>query len=87
VAAAVTGMVAWVVGVALMPLDAKLDKGEQRLAQVLRADTDQLYAAALLAVLGAVLLVAFVAVLIRLVPEGYPGWALLRVSLAGCVIT
>ena len=54
---------------------------------MLRADTDQLYAAALLAVLGAVLLVAFVAVLIRLVPEGYPGWALLRVSLAGCVIT
>ena len=87
VAAAVTGMVAWVVGVALIPLDAKLDKGDRHLAQVLRAHTGQLYAAALLAVLGAVLLVGFFAVLTRLVPEGYPGWGLLRVSLAGCVIT
>jgi len=40
-----------------------------------------------LAVLGAVLLAAFFAVLTRLVPEGSPGWGLLRVSLAGCVIT
>jgi len=39
--------------------------------------------AALLAALGAVLLVAFFAVLTRLVPEGHPGWGLLRVSLAG----
>ena len=37
--------------------------------------------------LGAVLLAAFFAVLTRLVPEGNPGWGLLRVSLAGCVIT
>ena len=87
VAAEVTGMLAWVVGVALMPPDANLDKGEQHLAQVLRAHTGQLQAAALLAVLGAVLLVAFVAVLTGLVPEGYPGWVLLRGSLAGCVIT
>jgi len=87
VAAAVTGMLAWVVGMTLIPLDAKHDKGEQHLAQVLRAHTGQLDAAALLAVLAAVLLVAFVAVLTRPVPEGYPGWALLRVSLAGCVIT
>jgi len=87
VAAAVTGMLAWVVGVALIPSDAKLEKGEQHLDQVLRAHTGQLYAAALLAVLSAVLLVAFAAVLTRLVPEGYPGWVLLRVSLAGCVIT
>jgi hypothetical protein len=86
-AAAVTGMLAWVLGVALIPLDAKLEKGEQHLVQVLRAHTGQLYAAALLAVLGAVLLVAFFAVLTRLVPQGYPGWGLLRVSLAGCVIT
>jgi hypothetical protein len=85
--AAVTGMLAWVLGVALIPLDAKLEKGEQHLVQVLRAHTGQLYAAALLAVLGAVLLAAFFAVLTRLVPEGYPGWGLLRVSLAGCVIT
>ena len=87
VAAAVTGMLAWVVAVALIPLDAKLDKGSQHLVLVLRAHTTQLYGAGLLAVLGAVLLVAFFAVLTRLVPEGYPGWGLLRVSLAGCVIT
>jgi hypothetical protein len=86
-AAAITGMLAWVTGVALIPLDAKLEKGEQHLVQVLRAHTGQLYAAALLAVVGAVLLVAFFGVLTRLVPEGYPGWGLLRVSLAGCVVT
>ena len=86
-AAAVTGMLAWVAGFALIPLDAKLDKGEQHLVQVLRAHTGQLYAAALLAVLGAVLLAAFFTALTRLVPEGSPGWGLLRVSLAGCVIT
>ena len=86
-AAAVTGMLAWLAGFALIPLDAKLDKGEQHLVQVLQAHTGQLYAAALLAVLGAVLLAAFFVVLTRLVPEGYPGWGLLRVSLAGCVIT
>lgn len=87
VAAAVTAMVAWVAGVALIPLNAKLDKGDQHLAQVLRTHTGQLYAAALLAILGAVLLAGFFALLTRLVPEGYPGWGLLRVSLAGCVIT
>jgi hypothetical protein len=87
VAAAVTGMLAWVIGFALIPLDAKLDKGDQHLVQVLRAHTGQGYAAALLAVLGAVLLAAFFAVLTRLVPEGHPGWGLVRVSLAGCVIT
>jgi hypothetical protein len=87
VAAAVTGMLAWVTGFALIPLDARLDKGEQHLVQVLRAHTGQGYAAGLLAVLGAVLLAAFFAVLTRLVPEGSPGWGLLRVSLVGCVIT
>src|SRR5215469_15005750 len=86
-AAAVTGMLAWVTAVALIPLDAKLDKGDQHLVQVLRAHTGQLYAAALLTVLGAVLVAAFFAALTRLVPEGHPGWGLLRVSLAGCVIT
>jgi hypothetical protein len=85
-AAAVTGMLAWIIAVALIPLDAKLDQGDQHLVQVLRAHPGQLYAAALL-VLGAVLLAAFFAVLTRLVPEGHPGWGLLRVSLAGCVIT
>ena len=86
-AAAVTGMLAWLVGFALIPPDAKLENGEQHLVQVLRAHTGQLYAAALLAVLGAALLAAFFAALTRLVPEGSPGWGLLRVSLAGCVIT
>ena len=86
-AAAVTGMLAWLAGFALIPLDAKLEQGEQHLVQVLRAHTDQLYAAALLGVLGAVLVAAFFVVLTRLVPEGSPGWGLLRVSLAGCVIT
>ena len=69
-----TGVLAWVIAVALIPLDAKLDKGEQHLVQVLRAHTGQGYAAALLTVLGAVLLAAFFAVLTRLVPEGSPGW-------------
>ena len=69
-AAAVTGMLAWLIAVALIPLDAKLDNGDQHLVQVLRAHTGQLYAAAL----GAVLLAAFFAVLTRLVPEGSPGW-------------
>jgi Na+/proline symporter len=55
VAAAVTGMLAWLAGFALAPPDAKLDKGEQHLVQVVRAHTGQLYAAGLLAVLGAVL--------------------------------
>ena len=87
VAAAVTGMLAWVIAVALIPLDAKLDNGEQHLVRVLRAHTGQGYSALLLAVLGAVLLAAFFAVLTCLVPEGNPGWGLLRVALAGCVIT
>jgi hypothetical protein len=87
VAAAVTGMLSWVAGAALIPLDAKLDKGNQHLAQVLRAHLAQGYAAALLAVLGAVLLAGFFAVLTRLVPQGHPGWGLLRVCMAGCVIT
>jgi hypothetical protein len=46
-AAAVTGMLAWLVGVALIPLDAKLEKGEQHLVQMLRAHTGQLYVAVL----------------------------------------
>lgn len=87
VAAAVTGMLSWVVGVALIPLNAKLEKGSQHLALVLRAHTAQLYTGALLAVVGATLLAGFFAVLTRLVPQGQPGWGLLRVSLAGCVLT
>ena len=48
VAAAVTGMLVWVIAVALIPPDAKLEKGEQHLVQVMRAHTGQGYAAALL---------------------------------------
>ncbi len=65
-AAAATGMLARVIGVALIPPDAKLENGEQHLLQVLRAHTGQLYTAALPGVLGAVLLAAFFAVLTRL---------------------
>jgi hypothetical protein len=86
-AAAVTGMLAWVIGVALIPPDAKLEKGSQQLARVLKAHAGQLYAAALLAVLGAVLLAGFFAVLSSLVRPEQPGWVWLRVSLAGCVMT
>ena len=69
------------------PAGCQAGPGRAASVQVLRAHAGQLYAAALLAVLGAVLLAAFFAVLTRLVPEGRPGWGLLRVSLAGCVIT
>jgi hypothetical protein len=40
VAATVTGMLAWLAGFALIPPDAKLDQGEQHLAQVLRAQEE-----------------------------------------------
>jgi hypothetical protein len=86
-AAAVTGMLAWVIGVALIPPDAKLEKGSQQLARVLKAHAGQLYVAALLAILGAVLLAGFFAVLSSLVRPEQPGWVWLRVSLAGCVMT
>src|SRR5262245_31111012 len=82
VATAVAAMVAWIVGVALIPLDAKLDKGDEQLTHVLRTHTGQLYVAGMLAILGAVLLTGFFAMLTRVVPEGHRGWALLRVSLA-----
>jgi hypothetical protein len=80
-------MLAWVIGVALIPPDAKLEKGSQQLARVLKAHAGQLCAAALLAVLGAVLLAGFFAVLSSLVRPEQPGWVWLRVSLAGCVMT
>lgn len=84
---AAVGMVSWVVGVALIPLDAKVENGDQALTRTLASMPSRLYVAAMLAVLGGVLLVAFFAVLTRLVPEGDRGWGLLRVSLAGCVVT
>jgi hypothetical protein len=86
-AAAVTGMLAWAIGVAMIPTDAKLADGGEQLARVLRAHTGQLYAAGLLAVLGAVLLTGFFAVLGSLIRPEQSGWVWLRISLAGCVIT
>jgi hypothetical protein len=80
-------MLSWVVAVALIPLDAKLENGDQGLTFTLASLATQLYVAALLAVLGGVLLVAFFGVLTRLVPQGEPGWGLLRIALAGCVVT
>jgi hypothetical protein len=87
IAAAVCGMLAWITGVALIPPDAKVEQGSQHLARVLQAHAAPLYAAALLAVAGATLLAGFFAVLACLVSRGRPGWAWLRVSLAGCLIT
>ena len=87
VAAAVCGMLAWIIGMALIPPQARLEQGSQHLAQVLQAHAAPLYAAALLAASGAALLAGFFAVLSCLVSRGRPGWAWLRVSLAGCVIT
>lgn len=87
VAAAVSGMLAWMIGVALIPPQAKLEQGSQHLARVLQEHAISLYTAALLAVSGAALLAGFFAVLSCLVSRGRPGWAWLRVSLAGCVIT
>ena len=71
----------------MRPTSAAARSTRESPARTARAHTGQLYAAALLAVLGAVLLAAFFVVLTRLVPEGSPGWGLLRVALAGCVIT
>jgi hypothetical protein len=84
---AYVGMVSWVVGVALIPLDAKVENGDRALTDTLASMSGRLYVAAMLAVVGGALLVAFFAVLTRLVPEGEQGWGLLRVSLAGCVLT
>ena len=86
-AAGVVGMLAWMVGTALIPLQAKLENGDRRLATLLNENASRLYVAALLAVAGGVFLVGLFAVLTRLAPQGRPGWGLLRVSLAGCVVT
>jgi len=88
VAAAVTGMLAWVAGVALIPLDAKLDKGNQHLAQVLRAHSAQLYAAVLACVSGPVegpeAGGAECAAAPRWALPPHPGWGSLRDSEGGC---
>ncbi len=87
VAAGVVGMLSWVAGTMMIPLDAKLQFGAVQLARELREHAPQLYVAAVLAVAGGVLLSAMFAVFVRLTPEGGAGGALLRVALAGCVIT
>jgi len=87
VASAATGMLAWVVGVALIPLDARLERGDRSLTATIAAHSGRLYTAALLAIVGAVLLVVFFAVLAALVPADRRGGGLLRVALAACVLT
>jgi hypothetical protein len=80
--AGVGGMVAWVIGLALIATDAEIGDGDARLVAVLRDHSGRPYAAALLAVLGALPLVAFFAAFTRLVPEGRPGWGLRHAGLA-----
>lgn len=87
VVAAVVGMACWVLGIALIPLDAQLQRGDEHLAGLLSTHPVRLYVAADLAVMGGVLLVAFLVALTQIVPDGQPGGGLLRLSLAGCVVT
>ena len=87
VAAALVGMACWIIGLALIPVDARLQNGEEQLADLLRSDATRLYLAAGLAALGAVLLVVFSVALTQVVPNGAPGGGLLRLSLAGCLMT
>lgn len=85
--AGLAGMITWAVGVALIPLDAKLENGQERLTATLAGVAPRLYLAGLLAVLGGVLLVVFFVMLCRLIPErgGSPDAA--RLALAACVVT
>src|SRR4029077_2212215 len=87
VVAALLGMACWIIGLALIPVDAQLQNGEEQLADLLRSDATRLYLAAGLAALGAVLLVVFSVALTQVVPNGAPGGGLLRLSLAGCLMT
>lgn len=61
--------------------------GRCRAFQAAGRDVGQAYVAALLAIAGGVLIVALFAALVQLVPAGRPGSGLLRVALAGCIIT
>ena len=87
VMAAVAGMACWVIGIVLIPLDAQLQNGEEQLADLLRTHSSRLYVAAGLAAVGGVLLVAYLVALTQVVPAGERGGGLLRLSLAGCVVT
>jgi hypothetical protein len=87
VAASVTGMACWVTSVALIPINAKLERGSHRLSDLLASHSTQLYAAALLAIVGAALLAGFFVMLTRLASFGERGADLLRVSSAACLIT
>lgn len=85
-AAAVTGMLAWVVGVALIPLDAKLDNGPsiwprccgRTRASCMRPRCWRSWARCCWRIIRRAHPPG---------PRGLPGRGLLRVSLAGCVIT
>lgn len=84
--AGAAGMISWIVGVALIPLDAKLDSSGIALTAILASNAPRLYLAALLAVTGGVLLTTLLVALSRLVSEGATG-SLLQVALAACIIT
>lgn len=85
--AGLAGMVAWVVGVAMIPLDAKLEKGDAHLTATLAGAATRLYVAGLLAVLGGVLLVAFFVMLRGLIVERGASPDAARLALAACVVT
>ena len=45
VVAALLGMACWIIGLALIPVDAQLQNGEEQLADLLRSDATRLYLA------------------------------------------
>lgn len=85
--AGLAGMASWVVGVALIPLDAKLEKGDEHLAATLAGVAPRLYLAGMLAVLGGGLLVAFFAMVRGLISERGGPHEAARLALAACVVT
>lgn len=86
-AAGALGVIAWLAGTGMIPPSARLGAGATQLASLLADGASRLYVAALLAVAGGVLIVTLFVVLTQLVPAGRPGSILLRVSVAGCIIT
>lgn len=86
-AAGALGVLAWLAGTAMIPPTARLASGAAELSGLLAAASSRLYVAALLAVAGGVLIVALFAALTQLACAGRPGSGLLRVALAGCIIT
>jgi hypothetical protein len=87
VAAGVVGAFAFLLGTGLIPPAARLEAGPVELARVLAESGSRLYFAAFLAVAGAVLRVALFVALAQLVPQGNAGSGLLRLAVAGCIVT